>query len=80
MWSTDPFAERWIAPNGDTSTSQFFGDHHYYNYAADSQSIATMVSPRYALVTDARATFLPPTHTGAHGGHHGTRRTALSTR
>ena len=46
VWSTDPFAERWIAPNGDTSTSQFFGDHHYYNYAADSQNVATMVSPR----------------------------------
>jgi len=46
VWSTDPFAERWIAPNGDTSTSEYFGDQHYYNYVADSQNVATMMSPR----------------------------------
>ena len=47
VWSTDPFAERWIAPNGDTSTSEYFGDQHYYNYVADSQNVETMMSPRY---------------------------------
>jgi len=48
VWSVDPFAERWIAPNGDTSTSEFWGDAHTYNYLDDCEDITKMVDPRFS--------------------------------
>jgi len=44
----EPFTERWITDNGESSNSQKYGDNHYYNYRPDCEDVYTMVSPRFS--------------------------------
>jgi len=46
--STEPFTERWITDEGETSNSQKYGDNHYYNYAPDGEDVTVMISPRFS--------------------------------
>jgi len=44
----EPFTERWITDDGETSNSEKYGDNHFYNYRPDCEDVTTMVSPRFS--------------------------------